>query len=89
MVLEAALLRLPSICFEGSGGITDFIDKDCGWVIPEFSTNQTVDCINEARSNREVLNMKGELAHKKVIDLHTDRDKVVSEFDNIIQKVIS
>jgi lipopolysaccharide biosynthesis protein/glycosyltransferase involved in cell wall biosynthesis len=34
VALEAADCGLPIVCFEGAGGIPDFVGKDCGAVVP-------------------------------------------------------
>ena len=32
--LEAAAMGIPILCFEGAGGIPEFVEEDCGFVVP-------------------------------------------------------
>jgi glycosyltransferase involved in cell wall biosynthesis len=32
--LEAAALEKPIVCFEGGGGTPEFVEADCGFVVP-------------------------------------------------------
>ena len=32
--LEAAALEKPYVCFEGAGGSPEFVEEDCGFVVP-------------------------------------------------------
>ena len=45
VVLEAMNNGLPAICFEGSGGITEILNNDCGVVVPYLDTIKMAEAI--------------------------------------------
>jgi glycosyltransferase involved in cell wall biosynthesis len=36
VMLEAAALNKPVVCFEGSGGAPEFVEADCGFIVPYY-----------------------------------------------------
>ena len=36
VMVEAAALAKPVVCFEGSGGAPEFVEEDCGFVVPYY-----------------------------------------------------
>ena len=40
VVLEAALGKIPSVCFANTGGAQEFIGDDCGWIVDEISSKK-------------------------------------------------
>ena len=45
VVLEAAIMKVPTICFSGSGGVVEFVGDDAGWIIDDFSPSKASDKI--------------------------------------------
>lgn len=64
--LEAASLSKPIICFEGSGGMPEFIGNDAGRVVPFGDVDAFADQIREYYLDRDQLHAAGEAAHRKV-----------------------
>lgn len=65
--LEAANCGLPVLCFEGRGGMPDFVENDCGFVVPypdvkEMARN-IVQLIQDSKLNAE-------MGEKALIKLH-------------------
>jgi glycosyltransferase involved in cell wall biosynthesis len=43
--LEAAAMEVPTICFETSGGMPEFVEEDAGFVVPYLDIERAADCI--------------------------------------------
>lgn len=86
VILEAALMKIPSVCFANTGGIQEFVGKDCGWVVDEVSPKKLSEKIIEIKNNPAEIQKRGENAFKKCIELHTDEDLIYSQFETIIEK---
>jgi len=87
VVLEAAMMKIPSICFSGSGGIVEFIGKDAGWIIDDFSTIKVADKINELQEVGNEVILRGQVAFKKVISLHCNPETIVSQYSDAVQNL--
>jgi glycosyltransferase involved in cell wall biosynthesis len=68
--LEAASLSKPVVCFEGGGGMPEFVESDCGFVVPYLDVaamaERTV-CLLDSPDCR--LKM-GQAARRKVVERH-------------------
>ncbi len=67
VVLEAALAKIPSISFAGTGGIGEFVGNDSGWLVDEISSIALAKKIIEIKSNKEEIKKRGENAYNKCI----------------------
>jgi glycosyltransferase involved in cell wall biosynthesis len=88
VVLEAAALKIPAACFKGSGGIVDFVKDGAGWIVPGFSATAMAGVIAGANSDRQQLAAAGEKAYQKFCTLHSNRERVISQFNEIINDVL-
>lgn len=88
VVLEAARLGIPSVCFEKSGGITDFVNDTTGWLVKNFSSHEAADIILKALLNTAILTEKGQQAKKMVIQKHYNTVLVQEHFDEIISAIV-
>jgi glycosyltransferase involved in cell wall biosynthesis len=86
VVLEAASLAIPTICFANSGGIIDFIQNDSGWIINNFSPTSAAEAID--RVNNDDIIKKGEKAKMKVLDKHFNSNAILETFRSIIDELI-
>ncbi|MEP7278419.1 MAG: glycosyltransferase family 4 protein, partial [Bacteroidota bacterium] len=84
VVVEAAYLAVPSICFDGSGGIPEFIENDAGWLIPDFSAGKAADCIIDININRTIIGEKGGKARLKAIARHSNETLIIDKFTKAI-----
>lgn len=70
VVLEAALLSKPIICFDKAGGAKDFVEQDCGAVIEYLDVDETVEKIVELKQNQLLREQMGICGRKKVLERH-------------------
>ncbi len=68
--LEAASLGKPVICFADAGGMPEFVEDDCGYVVPYLDLNAFATKIIELSSDPEKTKTLGENARKKVRARH-------------------
>lgn len=85
VVLEAAMMKLPTICFSGSGGIIEFVGNDAGWTINGFSTISVANKILELRENEEIVRQYGACAFNKVISLHCNESLIIEQYNSITE----
>jgi glycosyltransferase involved in cell wall biosynthesis len=85
VVLEAAMMKVPAICFSGSGGIVEFTGCDAGWVVEGFSTDEAALKLDELEQMRSVVSSYGESAFNKVILSHCSPDIILSQYASIIE----
>lgn len=70
VVLEAASLGIPTICFLGAGGSPEFIEDDCGYCVPYGDLIKMATSINELVLDDELRNKMGLKAQEKVKARH-------------------
>lgn len=70
VVLEAAMLSKPIICFDKAGGATDFVENDCGAVIEYLNVDGVVDKIKELKGYKALIEQMGNSGRKKVLERH-------------------
>ena len=87
VVIEAAMLQLPTVCFDRSGGAAEFVANDAGWTIPGFSAEFLAQKIIALKNNPSVIREKGENAGKKAMTLHGDPTFVRNQFELIIKNL--
>lgn len=83
VVLEAAMLEKPIICFDKAGGAKDFVENDCGFIIDYLDVDKTVDKIVELKDNSALRQQMGEAGRKKVLERH-NQDKAFKTFVEIL-----
>lgn len=70
VVLEAAMLSKPIICFDKAGGAKDFVELDCGAILEYLNVDDTVKKIIELKENQVVRGNMGICGRKKVVERH-------------------
>jgi glycosyltransferase involved in cell wall biosynthesis len=78
--LEAASLVKPVLCFDKAGGEPEFVEKDCGFVVPSVDVDAMADRVIELYNNRELLRQLGQNAAKKVRARHKLEDNAPKIF---------
>lgn len=68
--LEAAALGKPVICFDKAGGMQEFVEDDCGFVIPFLDLDAMADRVIELYQSADLRNLLGGNAAKKVRERH-------------------
>ena len=70
VVLEAAILSKPIICFDKAGGAKDFVENDCGFVVDYLNVNQVVNRIVEVKENPTLYKELVNAAKQKALERH-------------------
>lgn len=68
--LEAALLEKPILCFAGSGGEPEFVEEDCGFVVPYLDLETMAAKIHLLSSSPDLRHALGQRAAQKVKERH-------------------
>jgi glycosyltransferase involved in cell wall biosynthesis len=87
VVLEAATHKIPSICFEKSGGATEFISNDAGSIVPYMNVMAMANSILYYYDNATVLKSKGKLARQKCLELHQDKELILKQFSTALKAI--
>jgi glycosyltransferase involved in cell wall biosynthesis len=68
--LEAASVGTPLLCFDGAGGEKEFVEQDCGFVVPYLDVNEMADRAVTLLESEDVRRRYGDRAMKKVRQRH-------------------
>lgn len=80
VVLEAAIFGLPTLAFEGAGGIRDFIKDDAGWFVGYRDVERMGEMVLSFHVDRRAeLSLRGAAARRRLLSDYTS-DKTLSEF---------
>ncbi len=71
VVLEAAALGLPVLGFQGSGGVCEFVESDCGSCVPYLAVDEMADRLTELLAREELRHRLGRRAARKVRERHS------------------
>jgi glycosyltransferase involved in cell wall biosynthesis len=85
--LEAASLGKPIVCFDGSGGAPEFVEEDCGFVVPYLDLDAMADRVVELLRHPELKQRLGQQAARKVRERH-DVTTAAPKILNIIQRFL-
>jgi len=64
--LESAACGIPIVCFDGAGGMPEFVEKDCGIVVPYLNTEDMASALVKLAENPELRKRYGNAARVKV-----------------------
>ena len=73
VVLEAAMLSKPILCFDKAGGAKDFVEDDCGAIIEYLDVDKVVKKIVELKDNVALREQMGNSGRKKVFERHNQK----------------
>src|SRR2546425_8840604 len=68
--LEAAALEKPIVCFANAGGASEFVEKDCGFVVPYLDMLAMADRIVSLIDSADRRRTMGTAARRKVKERH-------------------
>lgn len=71
VALEAAESGLPIICFQGAGGMPDFVEEDAGFVVPFENIEGVVERIQGLIGQPDQRLLLGRKAREKLLQRHT------------------
>jgi glycosyltransferase involved in cell wall biosynthesis len=63
--LEAASLGKPIVCFDEAGGSKEFVEEDCGFVVPYLDLDAREDRVVELLHNPELRQRMGSRVARK------------------------
>lgn len=87
VVLEAALLETPVICFENAGGAPELIEEDAGFVVPFLDIDAAADAAIQLVLDPNLRARMGQRGRQKVLDRHNTK-RSIENIESIIQKFI-
>ncbi|MFT4033089.1 MAG: glycosyltransferase family 4 protein [Siphonobacter sp.] len=88
VVLEAALLGKPIVCFDQSGGAPDFVETDAGFICNYLDIAAMHTLITQLLMNATLRHTMGLAAREKVFARHQD-DHAMRVFIQLIEKTLS
>jgi len=86
--LEAAALEKPIVCFAGAGGMPEFVENDCGFVVPYLDLAAMADRVIFLLDSPECRIKMGTAARHKVEERH-DISEAGPRIMEIIERAIS
>lgn len=84
VVLEAAYMKVPAICFENSGGIVELLDDEAGYICTYSEPNTLCNEVIRIVENQEDREYRSEICFKKVNLRHSNKMIIESIFKNIL-----
>lgn len=84
--LEAAALGKPIVCFADAGGMPEFVESDCGFVVPYLDIGAMAERVIFLLDSRECRLRMGEAARRKVAQ-HYDINVTAPRIMNIIERM--
>ena len=86
--LEAAALQKPIVCFAGAGGMPEFVEDDCGFVVPYLDVKAMADRLICLLDSPERQLTMGGAARRKVEQRH-DIGEAAPRIKEIIERTIA
>ncbi|MCC6445387.1 MAG: glycosyltransferase family 4 protein [Armatimonadetes bacterium] len=86
VVLEAASVGKPVLCFDGAGGAVEFVEDDCGFIVPYMDIEAMADQIIRLADSQNLRHSLGQRAVAKVSERHT-ADRVAPRLYEIIREI--
>lgn len=88
VTLEAASLGKPVVCFDGSGGAKEFVEEDCGFVIPYLDVEAMAQRVLELLRDPDLRERLGGQGREKVRSRH-DVEVIAPQVLKIIRRVLA
>lgn len=84
--LEAASLGKPIICFKNSGGMSEFVDDESGWLINYLNISEIVEILNSPLIIEEIK-QKGEKSklNSQRFDINLGAEKLLQILNKILK----
>ncbi|WP_373514757.1 glycosyltransferase family 4 protein [Persicitalea sp.] len=76
VVLEAALLQKPIVCFDGAGGAPELVEHDAGDVVKYLDVPAATKSVLTLIDNKQLRITQGKKAHDKVLERHDTASSV-------------
>jgi len=85
VVLEAALLEKPVVCFDGAGGAREVVETDAGFVCDYLDAEAMAGAISHLLHDQPLRQRMGRVARQKVLERHAD-ERAMGVFVELLQK---
>jgi glycosyltransferase involved in cell wall biosynthesis len=69
--LEAASVKVPTICWDRGTGIVDFVKDDAGWILPYREFSKLRELLAYLKANPEEIKIRGEVAYQRVMESYS------------------
>jgi glycosyltransferase involved in cell wall biosynthesis len=86
--LEAAAVAKPIVCFAGAGGMPEFVEEDCGFVVPYLDVMAMANRVVHLLDSLECRVTMGAAARRKVMKRH-DISRAAPRIMEIIERTIA
>jgi glycosyltransferase involved in cell wall biosynthesis len=86
--LEAAAVEKPIVCFAGAGGMPEFVEEDCGFVVPYLDIMAMANRVVHLLDSLESRVTMGAAARRKVMQRH-DISRAAPRIMGIIERTIA
>jgi glycosyltransferase involved in cell wall biosynthesis len=86
--LEAAAVAKPIVCFAGAGGMPEFVEEDCGYVVPYLDIMAMADRVVPLLDSLECRVTMGAAARRKVTQRH-DIGRAAPRIMEVIERTIA
>ncbi len=85
--LEAASLGKPIVCFDNAGGEKEFVEDDCGFVVPYLDIQTMADKVIYLLENQDLREKMGSSARQKVKEKHSVQ-LIGQQITQVIEQVL-
>jgi glycosyltransferase involved in cell wall biosynthesis len=85
--LEAAAVAKPIVCFADAGGMSEFVEEDCGFVVPYLDLMAMTNRVVYLLDSLECRITMGAAARRKVMQRH-DISQAAPRIMEIIERTI-
>jgi glycosyltransferase involved in cell wall biosynthesis len=88
VMLEAAALGLPTVCFAGSGGAPEFLRRDAGFVVPYLDADAFAQHLMTLRDSPLLTALLGDAAARRVCEhhsIHSQAPKLAAIIDRCME----
>jgi glycosyltransferase involved in cell wall biosynthesis len=86
--LEAAALEKPIVCFASAGGAPEFVEEDCGCVVPYLDMMAMANRVVSLLDSGDCRLTMGMAARRKVVQRH-DISRAAPHIRDIIERIIA
>jgi glycosyltransferase involved in cell wall biosynthesis len=86
--LEAASLSMPIVCFDQAGGMPEFVQQDCGIIVPYLDIQSAACAIIQLAEDAHLRDKMGQAAQKKAIHNH-DVEVACHQIERMFNPVVS
>jgi len=87
VMLEAAMKKVPTICFYDIGGAPEFIETDAGTVVDYLDVVSMAKQVLRYYNDYHLLSKHGAKAFEKVTRLHQDKELIIEQMESVFRIV--